>query len=69
MGIYILARCSKEEFRGWLDDCANLEESLDSCLCENAVADLIVSEEDPTRLKIKDLSDEELRIVLNDLDN
>ncbi len=69
VGIYILSRASEEDFRGWIRDCAALEEALNSCLCENAVADLIASEEDPTRPKIKDLSDEELRIVLKALDN
>ncbi len=69
VGIYILTRASEEGFYGWLDEWAAFEEALDSCLCENAVADLKASEADPTRLKTKDLSDEELRIVLKALDN
>ncbi len=69
VGIYILARCSEEDFRGWLDQLATFEEALDSALCENAVADLKYLEANPTRLRIEDLSEDELRIVLNALDN
>ncbi len=50
-------------------DCAAFEEALDSRLCENAVADLKASEADPTRLRIEDLSEDELRLLLKTLDN